>query len=177
MEAPLLQTKLYIPTVRGELVSRPRLNERLSAGVHRKLTLVSAPAGFGKTTCIGEWVQTLGWPVAWLSLDPADDDPGRFFVYLVAALQQVDTSLGQEIEGVLHSGQLPPGEVISTTLVNDILGLNGRFLLVLDDFQVIQDRGLEQEIVDLLRLPAQDFFGEVAQDEPVAATQGGDETG
>jgi LuxR family maltose regulon positive regulatory protein len=139
MEAPLLQTKLYIPAFRGELVSRSRLIERLSAGLHRKLTLVSAPAGFGKTTCVAEWVNALDWPVAWLSLDPADDDPGRFFVYLLATLQRVDASLGQEIEGVLRSGQLPSGEIISTTLTNNILAWNSRFLLVLDDFQVIQD--------------------------------------
>ncbi|MDY7042161.1 MAG: LuxR family transcriptional regulator, partial [Chloroflexota bacterium] len=140
MTTPLLQSKLYIPPVRPELVSRPRLIKRLNAGLHRKLTLVSAPAGFGKTTCISAWVHGLDCPVTWLSLDPADDDPGRFFAYLVAALQEVDASLGREIEGVLRSGQLPPGEIISTTLSNDIQELEGRFLLILDDFQVIQDR-------------------------------------
>jgi LuxR family maltose regulon positive regulatory protein len=118
------------------------LNEGLEFG--RQITLVSAPAGFGKTTCISEWVNTLDCPVTWLSLDPADDDPGRFFAYLVAALQKVDANLGREIESVLHSGQLPPGEAISTTLSNDILELEGRFLLVLDDFQVIQDRFILQ---------------------------------
>jgi LuxR family maltose regulon positive regulatory protein len=137
---PLLKTKLYIPSIRPELVSRPRLIERLNAGLHRKLTLVSAPAGFGKTTCISEWVNALDCPVTWLSLDAADDGPGRFFIYLVAALQKVDDNLGREIEGVLRAGQLPPSEAISTTLSNDIQELEGRFLLVLDDFQVIQDR-------------------------------------
>jgi len=140
MAMPLLATKLYIPPVRPELVPRLRLIERLNAGLHRKLTLVSAPAGFGKTTCISEWVNALDCPVTWLSLYPADDDPGRFFAYLVAALQKMDDNLGREIEGVLRSGQLPPSEAISTTLSNDIQELEGRFLLVLDDFQVIQDR-------------------------------------
>jgi LuxR family maltose regulon positive regulatory protein len=84
-------------------------------------------------------VSTLELPVSWLSLDPGDDDPGRFFAYFIAALQKVDETLGQEIERVLRSGQLPPSETVSTALVNDILELDGRFLLVLDDFQVIQD--------------------------------------
>jgi len=124
------------------------LNEGLEFG--RQITLVSAPAGFGKTTCISEWVNTLDCPVTWLSLDPADDDPGRFFAYLVAALQKVDDNLGREIEGVLRSGQLPPSEAISTSLSNDILQLEGRFLLVLDDFQVIQDRFILQVLQKLV---------------------------
>jgi LuxR family maltose regulon positive regulatory protein len=150
--APLLKTKLYIPPPRPELVPRPRLIERLNAGIRsgRKLTLVSAPAGFGKTTCISEWVNTLDYPSTWLSLDPADDDPGRFFAYLVAALQKVDDNLGREIEGVLRSGQLPPSEIISTTLSNDILELAGRFLLILDDCQVIQDRIIFQVLEKLV---------------------------
>jgi LuxR family transcriptional regulator, maltose regulon positive regulatory protein len=142
----LLQTKLYIPPFRLSIVPRPQLIERLNRGLQlgRDLTLVSAPAGFGKTTCIVEWLETLDLPVAWLSLDPADDDPGRFFTYLIAALQQIDKGLGRDIEGVLRAGQLPPGEIISTTLVNDILAIDGRFLLVLDDFQVIHDQFILQ---------------------------------
>jgi LuxR family maltose regulon positive regulatory protein len=114
------------------------LNEGLD--LNRLVTLVSAPAGYGKTTCISQWLNDLErWPVTWLSLEPADNDPGRFFTYLIAALQKVDVNLGQEIEDVLHSGQVPPGEVLSTTLINDIMELEGRFLLILDDFHVIQD--------------------------------------
>jgi LuxR family maltose regulon positive regulatory protein len=147
----LLATKLHQPALPPKRVQRPllvrRLNEGLASG--RQITLVSAPAGFGKTTCISEWVSALELPVGWLSLDPADDDPGRFFAYFVAALQQVDEALGQEIEGVLRSEQLPPTEVISTALINDMLGLDGRFLLVLDDFQVIQD-GFILEVLEKL---------------------------
>ena len=86
---PILQTKLYIPPIRPELVSRPRLIERLNAGLPagRKLTLVSAPAGFGKTTLVSEWVARCERPAAWLSLDEGDNDPTRFLTYLVAALQ------------------------------------------------------------------------------------------
>ncbi len=153
----LLATKLHRPSVPAKRVQRPQLIQRLNDGLEagRNLTLVSAPAGFGKTTCIGEWLNGLDWPVTWLSLDPSDDDPGRFFTYLVATLQKVDANLGREIEGVLRSGQLPPSDVISTTLINDMLELEGRFLLVLDDFHVIQDRFilhvLEELVVNLLQ--------------------------
>lgn len=157
METPLLQTKLYIPPPRPRLdvVQRPRLVQRLNEGLalDRPISLVSAPAGFGKTTLVSEWVNALDRPVTWLSLDAADDDPGRFFAYLVAALQKVDPDLGREFEGVLRSGQLPPAEVISATLINDVLRaqrVEGRFLLVLDDFQVIQDRFILQVLETLV---------------------------
>jgi LuxR family maltose regulon positive regulatory protein len=109
LKSTLLATKLHCPSIPAKWVQRPhlvqRLNEELASG--RQVTLVSAPAGFGKTTCISEWVNTLERrPVTWLSLDPSDDDPGRFFAYFVAALQGVEANLGQEIEGVLRSGQL-----------------------------------------------------------------------
>jgi LuxR family maltose regulon positive regulatory protein len=148
----LLSTKLHRPALPPRRVQRPHLVERLNEGLAsgRQVTLVSAPAGFGKTTCISDWVNTLDRPVSWLSLDAADDDPGRFFAYLIAALQEVNASLGREIEGALRSGQLPPTEVISTTLVNDILELETRCLLVLDDFHVIQDRFILQVMAKLV---------------------------
>ena len=93
MSTPILATKLYIPPPRPELVLRPRLIERLNEGLHRKLTLISAPAGFGKTTLVSEWVaERADRPVAWLSLDEGDNDPTRFLTYLVAALQTLDLS-------------------------------------------------------------------------------------
>ena len=148
----LLATKLHCPSTPPKRVHRPHLIQRLNEGLEfgRQITLVSAPAGFGKTTCISEWVNALDCPVTWLSLDPVDDDPGRFFIYLVAALQKVDDNLGREIKSVLRSGQLPPSEIISTTLSNDIQELEGRFLLVLDDFQVIQDRIILQVLEKLI---------------------------
>src|SRR5512138_2252139 len=112
----LLATKLRRPTLSAKRVHRSQLMQRLNGGLAagRPVTLVSAPAGFGKTTCIGEWLNTLDLPTAWLSLDRADDDPGRFFTYLIATLQQVDANTGREIEGILRAGQLPPSDVIST---------------------------------------------------------------
>jgi len=146
MNSGLLATKLHRPSIPTKRVQRPHLIQRLNEGLEigRQMTLVSAPAGFGKTVCISEWVNRLNYPAGWLSLDTADDDPGRFFTYLVAALQQVDENIGREIEGILRAGQLPPAEIISTTLINDILQVEQRFLLVLDDFQVIQDNFIMQ---------------------------------
>ncbi len=155
MTSNLLATKLRRPALSHQRVQRPHLIQCLNEGLDsgRRVTLVSAPAGFGKTTCISEWIDTLDLPVAWLSLDPADDDPGRFFTYLIAALQQVDINAGREIEGILRAGQLPPGDVISTTLLNDLLEWKDRRLLILDDFQVLQDRFileiLEQLVANL----------------------------
>ena len=152
MNSSLLSTKLHCPSLPPKRVQRPHLTQRLNEGFEtgRQITLVSAPAGFGKTICISEWVHGLDYPVSWLSLDAADDDPGRFFTYLVAALQQVDESIGREIEGILRAGQLPPGEIISTTLINDILQVERRFLLILDDFQVIQDPFILQVLQTLV---------------------------
>lgn len=151
----LLATKLRRPSVPPRRVERPHLLQRLNEGLalDRRVTLVSAPAGFGKTTSVSEWVDGLKLPVTWLSLDPADDDPARFFTYVLAALQNVYRRLGQEIEGALRSGQLPPGDVISTILINDILEEDHRFLLVLDDFQVIQDQAILQVLERLLTNP------------------------
>jgi LuxR family maltose regulon positive regulatory protein len=149
----LLATKLRPPSIPSKRVQRPHIIQRLNEGLelNRQVTLVSAPAGFGKTTCVAEWVNTsVHWPVSWLSLDASDDDPGRFITYFIAALQKVDANLGQEIEGVLHSGQLPPSEIISTTLINDILAFRGRFLLVLDDLHVIQDSFIFQVFEQLI---------------------------
>ncbi|NDJ53814.1 MAG: hypothetical protein GYB68_12135 [Chloroflexi bacterium] len=104
--------------------------------------MVSAPAGFGKTVCISEWAESLAHPVAWFSIDVADDDPGRFFTYLIAALRQISESIGSDIDGILRSGQLPPTDVITTTLSNDLLDLDALFVLILDDFHLIQDRDI-----------------------------------
>lgn len=156
LKSNLLATKLHRPPRPAKWVQRPFLNQRLTEGLelNRQITLVSAPAGFGKTTCVSEWVSTVDLPVAWLSLDAADDDPGRFFAYLLAALQTVDTTLGKEIEGVLRAGQFPPGEIISNALINDFFQSTVQFLLVLDDFHVIQDTLIFQVLTNLIANPA-----------------------
>jgi LuxR family maltose regulon positive regulatory protein len=109
VSTPLLKTKLYIPPVRPDLVPRPHLIERLNDGLDRKLTLISAPASFGKTTLVSEWIHTVGvhrdasLRVAWLSLDESDNDPTRFLVHFVAALQTIETGIG-EADFVLGEG-------------------------------------------------------------------------
>ena len=97
MITPLLTTKLYIPTVqrRERVVPRPRLIERVNAGLNGKLTLISAPAGFGKTTLVSEWVAGCERPAAWLSLDEGDNDLARFLAYLIGALQTIEGDIGQ----------------------------------------------------------------------------------
>jgi len=103
MSAPILATKLYIPPPRSKIVLRPRLIERLNEGLNtsRKLTIISAPAGFGKTTLVSEWIASCERPVAWLSLDEGDNDPARFLTYLVKALQTIEAEIG---EGLLAAG-------------------------------------------------------------------------
>lgn len=141
MASDLLATKLHRPSVPPGQIPRPHILKRLQEGLAagHTLTLFSAGAGFGKTTCAGEWLTALDRPAAWLTLEPADDDPGRFFLYLIAALQQVNPAIGREIDGVLRAGSLPSAGIILTTISNDILDLDQPFVLVLDDFQVIQD--------------------------------------
>jgi LuxR family maltose regulon positive regulatory protein len=149
----LLATKLHRPSIPANWVQRPNLIQQLNEGleIHRQLTLVSAPAGFGKTTCISAWVNSLeDLPVTWLAMDASDDDPRRFFGYFLAALKKVDKNVGKEIEGVISSGQLPPGEIISATLINDIWAFEDRFLLVLDDFHVIQDSFILQVLEQII---------------------------
>src|ERR671916_2116494 len=103
MSTPILATKLYVPAPQPRVVPRPRLIERLNEGLHRKLTLVSAPAGFGKTTLLGEWLAGCDRQAAWLSLDERDSDPARFLTYLVAALQTIDPRIGAGVAGLLGS--------------------------------------------------------------------------
>ena len=136
----LLQTKLFIPILRSpNLVPRLRLLEQLNQGLHlsHKLTLISAPAGFGKTTLVSEWVAGYGRPAAWLSLDEGDNDPTRFLTYLVAALQTIAPAVGEGALAMLHSPQSPPPESILTTLLNEITAVPDPFVLVLDDYHLI----------------------------------------
>src|SRR3954454_5987628 len=117
---PLLTTKLYAPAWRPALVSRPRLIEQLNQGIGRKLTLISAPAGFGKTTVLAEWMTGCERPVAWLSLSDADSDPHRLLTYLIAALQRVASAIGSGILMALLSTKPPSLEAILTVLLNDL---------------------------------------------------------
>ncbi len=150
MATPILATKLYAPLPRPKAVPRPRLIEPLNEGLHRKLTLVSAPAGFGKTTLVCEWIAHCDRPVAWLSLDEGDNDLPRFLAYVVAALQTVEPSIGNDILGLLASSQTPPTELILTTLLNGISSTSNHILLVLDDYHVIESPPIDRALTFLL---------------------------
>jgi LuxR family transcriptional regulator, maltose regulon positive regulatory protein len=153
---PILATKLYLPRLRPNVVSRPRLLERLNEGLHRKLTLIAAPAGFGKTTLVSEWVVTCGQPVAWLSLDDQDSDPARFLTYFIAALRTVAPTIGEGVLGVLQSSQPPPTEAILTALLNEITTLPDNFVLVLDDYHVLDAKPVDMALTYLVEhLPPQ----------------------
>src|SRR5947209_8223981 len=108
MSKPILATKLYCPRLRPNVVSRPRLLERLNEGLHGKLTLISAPAGFGKSTLVSAWLAGGSRPAAWLSLDEGENDPTRFLTYLVAALQTIAAPIGEAVLYALQSSQPPP---------------------------------------------------------------------
>jgi LuxR family maltose regulon positive regulatory protein len=156
MSTPILATKLYIPPPRPKVVHRPRLVERLNEGLHRKLTLISASAGFGKTTLVSEWVADCERPIAWLSLDEGDNDPARFLTYLIAALQTIVADIGEGVLGLLQSPQPPPTEGILTALLNEIATVPDNFILVLDDFHVVDSIPVDQALVFVLEhLPPQ----------------------
>ncbi len=151
MSVPILATKLYIPPPRPKIVLRPRLIERLNEGLSSgcKLTLISASAGFGKTSLVSEWVagpwqcplgQVNEQPVAWLSLDEGDKDPARFLAYLIAALQTVKADIGAGLSGALQSPQPSSIESLLTNLLNEIAVIPKHFLLVLDDYHAIDSK-------------------------------------
>ena len=170
MSTPILATKLYIPPPRAKIVLRPRLIERLNDGLSSgcKLTLISASAGFGKTTLVSEWVAGCGRPVAWLSLDEGDNDITRFLTYFVTALQTIAANIGTGMLGALQSPQPPPIESILAALINEIVtppdnpstspfGQSGqRFIFVLDDYHIIDSKPVDNALSFLLEhLPPQ----------------------
>ena len=138
----LLTTKLYLPPTRPELVSRPQLVKRINTGLHKNLTFISAPAGFGKTTLLSEWAIESPRPVTWLTLDESDNDVNRFFSYLVSALKSIDERIGRTIHPLLHAPQIPPAKSLVTILINNISPIDTPFTLVLDDFHTLVEISL-----------------------------------
>jgi LuxR family transcriptional regulator, maltose regulon positive regulatory protein len=148
---PLLAIKLHVPRPRAQLVSRSHLVERLQQGMERPLTLVSAPAGFGKTTLLSQWLAQRGRPAAWLSLESEDNEPVRFLSYLLVALQTLDPRLGVAALALLHSPQPAPTDMVLTLLANDLARCEGEdFALVLDDYHVITDPSPHHHVMFLL---------------------------
>lgn len=145
MATPLLTTKFHIPQPRSELILRPRLIEKINAGLGTKLTLISAPAGFGKTTLVSAWlVESNEEDCVWLSLDQYDDDPNRFWQYVLAALQTVVPNIGKGIQQVVSSNPLPPPPILLTGLLNELDNLPHQLVLVLDDCHHIANRSIHE---------------------------------
>jgi LuxR family maltose regulon positive regulatory protein len=139
MMVTLLSTKFYFPPARANLVSRPRLLERLNEGLRGPLTLVAAPAGYGKTTLMSEWRSGQGSTmlVAWLSLDEGDNAPSRFWFYLISALGTLQSNLGGDALRMLQTPKLPPIENLLTELINNLNTFPKDFVLALDDVHLI----------------------------------------
>ena len=163
MTDALLKTKLYIPLTRPDVVSRPRLIQHLQHGLlsGHKLTLISAPAGFGKTTLVSSWIDHLRRDaspehlvvtrVAWLSLDEGDNDPSRFLAYFIAALQTLTPQVGNGVLGMLQSPQPPPIATVLTALLNEIVTMPEPFILVLDDYHLVESAAVDQALTFLLQ--------------------------
>ncbi|MBN2393451.1 MAG: AAA family ATPase [Anaerolineae bacterium] len=154
---PLLKTKLYLPPIRSELVARPRLLARLRQALDagHKLTLISAPAGFGKSTLLSDCASKCGVPVGWLSLDEDDNDAARFWTYVVAALQtalrtDTEAEFGQDTLELLQLPQSPHTPTILTTLLNELADLPTQIILVLDDYHVIHTPAIREGVAFLL---------------------------
>ena len=152
MPLPILATKLYVLQPRPGIVSRPRLIDQLNAGLAKgaKLTLISAPAGFGKTTVTTEWITQRERPVAWLSIDEGDNDPTRFLTYFISALQTIAPNVGEEVLLVLQSPQPPPVETILIILLNESLSIPDNFIFVLDDYHLTDSKAIDDSLTFLL---------------------------
>jgi LuxR family maltose regulon positive regulatory protein len=146
----LLRTKLHTPQVRGDWVRRPRLEKRLKQGLDRRLTLVSAPAGFGKSSLVASALSESDHHAAWLSLDEGDNDPVRFWAYFIAAIQAVEQDVGDDAKQIITSPQLRRTDPAIISLLNEISELTDDLILVLDDYHVIETEQVHEDLSYLL---------------------------
>ncbi|MBX3084661.1 MAG: hypothetical protein KF716_23705 [Anaerolineae bacterium] len=165
----LLQTKLTIPSVRTDLVARPRLVRRFDSGLSRRLTLICAPAGFGKTTLLSEWLSAApnkDVPIAWVALDEDDNDLNRFLTYLVCALTTIDISESETMLSLLQPPQVPPKAML-TTLISQLEPYPNRFVLALDDYHLITNPKVHEALAFLLdHLPSQMRILIISREDP-----------
>lgn len=149
----LLTTKLHVPQPHARLLSRPHLIERLQAGLARSLTLIAAPAGFGKTTALASWVQRAQRPIAWVSLDAGENDPVQFWTYALTALEEVHPGLAETSLTMLQAPQPPPLAVVLHTLLNAIAAQTEEIVLILDDYHLITEPTIHDSLRVLLEHP------------------------
>jgi LuxR family maltose regulon positive regulatory protein len=150
---PIIQTKLHAPPVPDDHVHRPRLLERLERGRDLPLTLVSAPAGYGKTMLVSRWVSTCGLPTAWLSLNEDDNNLRQFLRYVLAAVRSVFPDAAEKTRSLCDAAILPPLSVLAATLTNDLDGIDEDYVLVLDDYHCLREEPIHGLITELLRHP------------------------
>lgn len=150
MSGDLLHTKLFVPRLRPFLVPRPQLTQKLNQGLSGKLTLVSAPAGFGKTTLVNEWVLASDMATVWLSLDEEDSDPVRFLRYVIAGLQTIQAGFGEEIMHLFAQTPTPSVKTAVTSLINEMSAMPDRIIFVLDDYHLIRSETIHETLAYLL---------------------------
>lgn len=156
MKLPILSTKLYIPPLQPKTVLRTHLIKQLNKGVKGKLTLISASAGFGKTILLCQWVENYDYPVGWISLDEEHNDPMRFLLYLLGAIQSAKANIDESILGMVLSTQPPPYKTILTLLINEIANLEDDFSLILDDYHLIDSKEVDDALTFLIdNMPSQ----------------------
>jgi LuxR family maltose regulon positive regulatory protein len=167
MSLPILPSKLFIPGS-DQLIARPHLFEQLNNGLGRKLILVTAPAGSGKTSLVSAWLREIKVPVAWLSLDGTDGDPGRFVTYIVAACQKIEPTIGQRVLDLLQAPQSPRLDTMMTLLLDDLSHLSHNdCLLVLDDYHLIEELSIHEGLRFLLdHLPPQMHLVVITREDP-----------
>jgi LuxR family maltose regulon positive regulatory protein len=150
---PLIRTKLHRPPVAGDHVHRPQLLDRLNKRLYRSLTLVSAPAGYGKSTLVSCWLEECEIPHCWINLDNSDNDLRIFLSYFVTAVRSLFPESCCDIQALLDAEKLPAQQVITRYLINDLEQVNQRFILVLDDYQFIRDNDINDLLLELVKYP------------------------
>jgi LuxR family maltose regulon positive regulatory protein len=167
MSTALLATKFFAPPRPAHDISRPILTKRLDAGLSRKLTLVCAAAGFGKSTLISQWAQDCPYPSAWLSLDVDDSDPNRFLEYLVASLEVISQTVGAGLAALLRNSPPASAETVLTLLVNQLSKIPGKLVLVLDDYHLAASKAVNETLTFLIdHMPVQLHLVVASREEP-----------
>jgi len=152
---PILRTKLQRPPLSSDIIPRPRLMEQLEKGRQGVMTLVSAPAGYGKSITVSQWLETCGCPAAWVSLDKIDSDLRLFLNYFVTAIQTISPDAVRKTRAMLDSFQLPPLSIVAVSLINELDRIEQPFILCLDDCHLIQNESVFELLAELLRNPPQ----------------------
>ena len=150
---PLLRTKLNRPPITGVHVPRPRLLERLNQHLKKPLTLISAPAGYGKSTLLSSWLERSNYPSAWLSLDENDNDLRTFAAYFMAAVRNLHPEVGGEVQSMLNATTLPSPKAIAHSLLNELDQIDQIFILAVDDYHLIHERAVNDLVIELLKHP------------------------